>query len=232
MEFLSDIELYYSDQLTDRHISITGDEANHINRVMRHHIGDELYVTDGKGFVYTGKIYSTTKYQVDIEIISKSFRENILRNVFFCLPKLKSQERLEYALEKCIELGISNFIFFQTERTIKSSIKLTRLEKISLSAMKQSLHTYKPVLSENNSIDVLLNSEADIIVLEQKSDANLTDLVLNKDTNYYFLFGPEGGFSTNELNKLKAKQTYTLNTNRLRTETAAVCCASILQTLI
>ena len=232
MEYLSDIELYYSAQVTDVNIAITGDEASHITRVMRHRIGDNLNVTDGKGYIYIGKINAITKYQVDLEVLSKNFKENILCNVYFCLPKLKSQERLEFAVEKCIELGISNFIFFPTERTIKSSIKLTRLEKIALSAMKQSIHSYKPLLTEINSFEELLNTEDEFIILEQKSKNKLTELILNKNIKYYFLFGPEGGFSNDEFLKLSNKQHYTMNTNRLRSETAAVCCASILQTLI
>lgn len=232
LELLSDIELYYSSQVTDENISITGDEVNHITRVMRHRIGDELHVTDGNGYIYKGKLKSISKYEVVLEVLSKEFNENNFGNIFFCLPKLKSQERLEFAVEKCIELGISNFIFFPTERTIKSSIKLTRLEKIALSAMKQSLHTCKPILTEINSFEELLNIEGEFIILEQKSKNKLTELILNKNNNYYFMFGPEGGFSNNEFQKVSNKQQYTMNTNRLRSETAAVCCASILQTLI
>jgi 16S rRNA (uracil1498-N3)-methyltransferase len=232
LEFLSDIELYYTESVYENSLSITGDEVKHITRVMRHNAGDELHITDGRGFIYTGKIISISKERVDLQIISHKYYENIFNNIFFCLPKLKSSERLEFAIEKCIELGISNFIFYESERTIKSSIKIARIEKIALAAMKQSLHSYKPVLSETNSIDTFLNLDGSIILLEQKCENKLTELILDKKTQYYFLFGPEGGFSNSELQKLKDKTLFRISSNRLRTETAAVGCASILQTLI
>lgn len=213
-------------------ISISGDEVKHITRVMRHSTGDEIFVTDGEGSIYKSKIKSISIDRVDLQITSKKFYENTLGNFCFCLPKIKNQDRLGFAVEKCIELGISKFTFFESERTIKSSIKQLRLEKIAISAMKQSLHMYKPVFTEINSFDSLLNAAEKVIILEQNSKMKLTDLVLNKNINYHFLFGPEGGFSQAELQRLSDSIFCTINSNRLRTETAAVSCASILQTLI
>ena len=75
-----------------------------------------------------------------------------MKNIFFCIPKLKYSDRFEFALEKCTELGITNFIIFDSERSIHKSDKKERWEKIVLSAMKQSLRSYLPNITVINSL--------------------------------------------------------------------------------
>lgn len=232
MEFLSDIELYFSGSFHQNNIIITGDEFKHITRVMRHRNNDELYVTDGKGNIYHGKISEIDKEKISLSIISQKTYPNRFSNIFFCLPVIKNVDRLEYAIEKCIELGINQFIIFKSERTLRSSINLSRLNKIACAAMKQSLQANLPVITIVESFSDLSGTDQNLVLLEQKSDIKLERIVIDKTKKYYFLFGPEGGFSEKEIQNLKDVQTFSLCRNRLRTDTAAISCASVIQTII
>ncbi|QQS37450.1 MAG: 16S rRNA (uracil(1498)-N(3))-methyltransferase [Ignavibacteriales bacterium] len=232
MEFLSEIELYYSPNVIGEKVKIIGEEVRHISKVMRHKPGDKLYTTDGKGFLYEGTIEKISKDEIEINIISKKYFENVLENIWFCLPKIKSQDRIEFAIEKCTELGITNFIFYNAEREIKSNLKRTRIEKVAMSAMKQSLRLHLPKIEEVNSITDLNKFNHNLIVLEQKSPSRLSDLKIISGSQFYFLFGPEGGFSEKETSLICSENHYSLGLSRLRTETAAVSCASIIQMLI
>ncbi len=154
--------------------------------------------------------------------------ENKFSNITFCIPKLKSHDRFEFALEKCVELGITNFIIFDSERTVSKGNKVERWNKILISAMKQSLRSYLPHLSILNSIEEIKKQTGNKIVFEQTSNNNFKDLKISPNEKYFFIFGPEGGLSENELNQFNEDEKYKLASNRLRTETAIVKCAALL----
>ncbi len=143
---LSNIELYYTspENISKNKIIIEGEEYSHITKVMRHTMNDKLYVTDGDGNIYSCLINKINKNNIELGIENVLSYENRLKNIYFCIPKLKNNDRLEFALEKCTELGIINFVIFESERTISRANKIERWKKILLSAMKQSLHSFLP----------------------------------------------------------------------------------------
>ena len=140
---------------------------------------------------------------------------------------MKYSDRFEFSLEKCTELGITNFLIFNSERAIHKSNKKERWEKIVLSAMKQSLRSYLPEIAVINSLKDICNIEGDKIILEQNSQKKISGLKINPEEKYYFIFGPEGGFTNEELELFDKNSLYSLADNRLRTETAVIKCASI-----
>ncbi len=98
--------------------------------------------------------------------------------------------------------------------------------------MKQSLRSYLPHLSILNSIEEIKKQTGSKIVFEQTSNNNFKDLKISSDGKYYFVFGPEGGLSENELNLFDANEKNNLTPNRLRTETSIGKCASMINELI
>ena len=140
-EHLSNIELFYSkpENFREDEVILEGDECRHAVKVMRHHMGDEIFITNGEGKISNGNINEILKDTLSVTIKKEFIYENKFSGVTFCLPKLKNPERFEFALEKCAELGITNFIVFESERTVSKAYKLDRWHKILLSAMKQSL---------------------------------------------------------------------------------------------
>lgn len=227
MQYLSNIELYYSPQGNySKPVILAGDEFNHAVKVMRHIPGDEIYTTNGKGEILLSTIDEINKNFLSASAQQIFNYENKFSNITFCIPKLKSTDRLEFALEKCTELGITNFVVFNSQRTMHKSDRKERWERILLSAMKQSLRSYLPEIETVNSLNEIVKINGRKILLEQTTENKITSLKINKDEKIYFIFGPEGGFTKDEINLFDEK--YTLAGNRLRTETAVIKCASII----
>ncbi len=230
----SNTEFYYAkpELVSKNSIIITDEEAKHITKVMRHSVKDKIFITNGKGKIYNSIIKNITKKEVIAEYGEIFEQENKLKDVTFCIPVLKSKERLEFAFEKCIELGITNFIFFSAEKGYKRGIKFDRLNRIAISAMKQSLRSYKPRI---NYVDKLVfESHTNNIIFDQLSNLsfrsylNKNKELINESIN--FIFGPEAGLTKKDKENLKSYKNYRLTNNRLRSETAIITSASILST--
>jgi 16S rRNA (uracil1498-N3)-methyltransferase len=131
-------------------------------------------------------------------------------------------------LEKCAELGITNFIIFESKRTISRGNKTDRWNKILISAMKQSLKCYLPDIKVVNSVKEIFSLNGGKIGFEQNSSNKIGSLKIIPDVNYYFIFGPEGGLDTDELELFDPENIYNLAENRLRTETAIIKVACLL----
>lgn len=233
--FLSDIELYFTDcrNIYDDYLIINHEEVRHITKVMRHEIDDEIYVTNGDGSIFKTKIIEKGNKAVKCNILDQFNYTNQYKNFVFCIPRLKSQDRFEFALEKCIELGITNYVVFESKRTVAKGEKLKRWNKIALAAMKQSLRSYLPKISFVKSLQQLKDSGT-FIVFDQNAKDNLLEFVekLDNKNKYYFLFGPEGGFDKDEINTLQNIVKLKLTPNRLRAETAVVTACSIITSKI
>jgi len=230
-EYLSNVELYFSDDIVDSYIQMSEEESRHISKVMRHNVGEEIFVTDGKGTIYKTSIIEACSSTVTLRITERIRYTNHLENIIFCLPRLKSNDRFEFALEKSIELGITNFIVFNSERTIAKGEKLERWNKIALAAMKQSLRSFLPKIEFVESLSKLNEFEGMKYVFEQDATVKLVDVladnILTEEGKNYFVFGPEGGLSENEINSISNSELIALTPNRLRSETAIVTAAAL-----
>ncbi len=237
-DFLSNIELYYSSlPIKNDVLVIDGDEFKHLTKVMRHKTGDAIYVTLGNGTIYKSEVLEISKLDLTCLVIEKTNYENIFEKIVFCLPILKSTDRFEFALEKSIELGITNFIVYKAERSIAKGSKMDRWNKIALSAMKQSLRSYIPKIEFVKSVSEINNFEGDKILFDQMFTESI-NIYANKlssstiSTKQYFIFGPEGGLTENEIQIFKFPQKIKLSSNRLRSESAVVYAAAILNSFL
>lgn len=229
-DFLSNVELYYTPAagVHENTLVIRGEEHEHITRVMRHSVGDELYVTNGEGRIFLCGIEEIRKDELTCEISSERIYENRLKNIFFCLAKLKSQDRFEFALEKSVELGVTNFIVFDSVRSVPKGGKTERWQKVLTSSMKQSLRSYLPKVTTQPSLSGVMKLPGEKIVFEQEAKLSFRNFRAREDRSYYFIFGPEGGLDKKELAMFSEETSYFLTENRLRSETAVVTAASIL----
>ncbi|MHB1685864.1 MAG: 16S rRNA (uracil(1498)-N(3))-methyltransferase [Ignavibacteriaceae bacterium] len=228
--FLSNIELYFSppQNIYGNKILIDGEEFKHITKVMRHTAGHEVFVTDGCGKIFQTKIQKINSTSLELNVEKNFNYENPFNNIFFCIPRLKNPERFEFILEKCTELGITNFIVYEAERAISKGNKIERWNKILLSAMKQSLRSYLPAILLEKSLRDIKNKPGLKFVFEQNSDQKFDGLKVKTEQNIYFIFGPEGGLSEGELSLFDEASKYKIAVNRLRTETTIIKCASLL----
>ena len=227
-KYLSEVELYYSTNvdLQKNQITLEEDEFRHIVKVMRHKAGDLLYITDGSGKIYKTQITEILKTSVVAKIEDSIEQPDNYKNITFCIPILKNPDRLKFALEKSVELGITNFILFSSRRTIGKSKNIERLNKILLSAMKQSLRANLPKI-KIMKLDEMFKLKGKKVVFDQKAQKRFTSEI-NKDELSFFIFGPEGGFDKIELNYFEESDFFSLSNSRLRSETAVVVCASLL----
>lgn len=245
--FLSDIELYFSPKVSEKKIFIEGEELHHIKHVLRHKPGDKIFVTDGMGQIYKTEIAVFSTNDLTCRILQRMEYPNRFPGITFCIPRLKSAERFEFALEKSVELGITNLIVFDSQRTIAKGEKLKRWQKILISAMKQSLRAWLPKISYKESLQEILTLDGKKILLDQKSALSFSTLLSTiKDQlttcNFLFIFGHEGGFTNEELSTLPAVEgkeckieneviKVRLTENRLRSETAVFAAASLIGNL-
>jgi 16S rRNA (uracil1498-N3)-methyltransferase len=228
LDSLSNIELYYTtpNNITNENITIEGEEYKHIVNVMRHSVDDIIHITNGIGSIFSARIIEINKKDIISKITEEYKYKKRYPGIIFCIPKLRISDRFEFALEKCTELGVTEFIVINTMRTVSKGEKIERWEKIVLSAMKQSLRAYLPEISVASLNEIKNNSGAKI-VFEQGGNKKLSEVNTTPTEPIYFIFGPEGGLAKEEIDLFK-DNIYSLSQNRLRTETAIVTVAALL----
>jgi 16S rRNA (uracil1498-N3)-methyltransferase len=231
----SNTEFYYAipDQIDDSNIILINEEAKHLHQVMRRTVGDIVYVTDGMGHIYESIISLISKSNVILKIQSKQTQNNKLQHIPFCIPILKSSDRFEFALEKCGELGITNFIIYSAKKSYKRGVKLERWEKILIAAMKQSLQSFKPNITFMDKLTFSKSGNTLNIIFDQLAEKSFSDILTDneKSKNINFIFGPEGGLTQNEIVSFDNSKLLKLTDNRLRAETAVISAASLLSTI-
>lgn len=226
---------FYSNQITGETAILGEEESIHCSRVLRKRVGDEVHIVDGMGKIYLGRILTLSKNKVEVQLLRlvvEEEKENF--KIQIAIAPTKNINRIEWFLEKSTEIGLDSVYFVETEHSERRKVRLDRLQKIVLSAMKQSKHTYLPELHDLQKLSHFLVNLPDI---EKKFIAWCED-----DTNHLLkdniepgedvlvLIGPEGGFSPKEVELCKAAgfETISLGKSRLRTETAGlVACAVV-----
>lgn len=221
---------YFPEIVTEEKIaSVSGtDELNHLSKVMRKRAGEHIYITDGRGILLQGEIMELSKDKLTLKIISSEMQTNPLERFSILLPILKNPDRLEFALEKCIELGFTHFKIVKYQHSVKSSVSLDRLTLKGIAAMKQSLRTFLPFLEFHSSLESALSGEIIPIYFDQFANNGIFNGFLDAGGSYNLAVGPEGGFSRSELEILKTGECYRLSGGRLRSETAIITAASFL----
>ena len=221
------MRLFYNKDLLedDSRLIIEREESRHIVKVLRKKVGDTLYVTNGKGILFTTEIDIIHKNNTELKIINSKKESKSKFHINIAVAPTKNNDRIEWFVEKSTEIGIHTISTVLCEKSERKKIKIDRLEKITVSAMKQSLQLHKPIIQELVSFEEFIKN---CYCKETKK------LLLNncrlKSKTITVLIGPEGGFSENEIG-LAEKHGFisvSLGNNRLRTETAAIAATQIL----
>ena len=221
------MNLFYVDpeNIIPPEIHIFGQEAKHIARVLRYTVGDSLDVTDGRGKRYRCIISGISKEQVSVNIEETETEVRQEPFVTLCLGIIKKRDRLEFAVEKAVELGADEVILYKGSYSEKGKVREDRIRSTVLAAMKQSLRLFLPDIRIAGSLEQALESadEKAVIVMADETAGGNTESVLQSD-RYILVIGPEGGFSDGERDILKSRNAtpYSLGPKRLRAETAAI----------
>ncbi len=227
--------LFYSPEI-EKNKCLDAVDSLHAVKVLRKKQGDIIQVTDGFGGWYRCSISDPNPKVCKLNIldVEKDYKAP-KRKIFVGICPTKNADRIEYFIEKSVEIGISGIFFIKTQHTYPKKINLERFRKIAISGMKQSLKAYMPEMSEMISFNTFLKesnrfSQKMIAHLDEQA-TDITKLKLESDL--LLLIGPEGDFSKEELNLAQENnfKTVTLGENRLRTETAGIVAVSILNLL-
>lgn len=222
------MNLFYVEpkNIRENSLMITGQEAEHIIKVLRYSKGDRVTVTDGQRNCFECRIQSFQKNTVLLDVTNTIKKPNSNTFVCLCLGIIKKRDRLEFAVEKAIELGVSKIVLFKGERSQKQKVRKDRLEKTAVSAMKQSLRFYLPKFFVESSLkEALLNhAENSTIIVADETKEEIDEKYALEGNHYFLVVGPEGGFSKKEREYLETHQPvfYSLGEKRLRTETASI----------
>lgn len=221
------MHLFYNPHIQGDIFELEEQESKHAIRVLRLVRGDRVILVDGRGGWYEAQIIDDhpKRCKLQIESHTPDYRP-LSYSLHLAVAPTKNLDRFEWFLEKATEIGITEITPLICKRSERKNVKLERLEKILVSAMKQSLKAYKPILNRPVSME-------DFLQMEHKGTLGITHCYpLNRKSiselelsgSYTLLVGPEGDFTEEEIaSALKAGYApFHLGESRLRTETAAI----------
>lgn len=216
------------------------EEAQHAVRVLRMAMGDEMMLMDGEGTFYRAVVTEATKKRCLYRIEETLPQERQWQpHLHLAMAPTKNMDRTEWFAEKATEIGFDEFTFLRCRWSERTVIKTERIEKILVSAMKQSHKAWKPILNEMTDFKAFLQEIEEQEKASGKpiqkfichcyEEEGMGEKVSLKDAiksgeDVLVLVGPEGDFSIDEVKMAEAKgfQGVTLGKSRLRTETAAL----------
>ena len=229
------MQLFYSTNIFDGRIELSKTESHHCLKVLRKSINDIVMVIDGVGNLYTTKLIDLNPKKTMLEITATQRdygkRENYLH---IAITPTKSMDRLEWFIEKVVEIGIDEVTLIQCKNSERTKIKIERCEKIIMAATKQSLKAFLPTLNPFVKFDQFINENhfevaKSIGYLGSEKSIFLSDYHENKQSHLVCI-GPEGDFSSTEVQMAinNGFQCISLGNSRLRTETAGVVAATLI----
>lgn len=232
------MELFHSRDISGGICHLDQDESVHCIKVLRHHCGDEISVIDGCGTLYRCRITSDSHKGVEAAVLSS--QENWGSHPYrlhMAVCPTKNNDRFEWFAEKACEMGFDELSPVIGEHSERKVLKTQRVEKVLISAAKQSLKAAVPVVNEPVSVrDFIMKSSHEALRLiaycfeDERIPRRSIKEVLQTSGNseIIILIGPEGDFSKAEA-ELALSQGFIpvhLGTSRLRTETAALTAVS------
>lgn len=211
---------------------LSEEESFHACKVLRLKNGDQIQILNGKG----------KRFQAELEFVDSkktTFRSLLVLeeiknqdySISIWVAPTKQMERMEWMVEKCTELGIHSIGFFHSRYSERKEIKLNRLEKIAVSALKQSKNLFLPEIKPMVSIKEIIPLPKNPGSSTQYLFAHIADPVdpplfkiLDKNLDFNILIGPEGDFSREESDSLIKNNwlPFSLGKAILRTETACI----------
>lgn len=209
------------------------DEAMHALRVLRLKSGDEFMLMDGRGNYYRAEVTLAATKKCMYRILETLPQEQQwLGNLNIAVGPTKMMDRMEWLVEKGTEVGFDGIAFVNCKNSERRVVKTTRLEKIIISATKQSHKPWKPVVTEmvplKNYLETPIDGRKYIAHcyndMPRKDFFDELNAAPNKDEKITVLIGPEGDFTVDEVQKAVELGwvPVTLGDSRLRTETAAL----------
>ena len=229
------MHLFLSNDTQGPYAQLSPDESRHCVRVLRMNVGDELWVTSGDGTMCRARITAPDPDSCEVEIVERltNYQPRPFR-LHIAVAPTKNNARLEWFIEKAVEIGIDRITPLICDHSERGSLRTDRLDKLALSAMKQSLKATRPVIDEPMKIlDFLQDPDSHIqkfVCYCSGDDRHSLRQLYTPGSDALVLIGPEGDFSDREITTALQQgfQPVTLGDSRLRTETAALYATTVL----
>ena len=234
---------FFTNELDENNIVLTGSDANHIGRSLRMKVGEEVTVCCN-GIDHHCTIRSITPDEVYLDLVDKRIcaaEPDIEVTLFQAVPKL---DKLEYIIQKSVELGVSRIVPVLTRRCVSrpdekdfTKKKLPRLNKIAEGAAKQSgrgiIPEVTPMVSLKEALEMMKQLDRNILLYEEEGGVHFNEVKLDGAKTVGLFIGSEGGFDKEEAESavnIGASQVW-LGKRILRCETAPITALSILMFL-
>ena len=203
------------------------EESRHAIKVLRHKIGDEIKIIDGKGSFYTCIITEDNQKKCSFRIKEIQCSPKRPFYIHIAIAPTKNIDRIEWFVEKAVEIGIDEISFINCKNSERKVIKTDRIIRKAISAMKQSMKASLPIINEIISFNQFVkNVEQQNKLMAYVDFDNPKNLqsTASKNSSYCILIGPEGDFSKSELELsiTTGFEKVSLGHSRLRTETAGI----------
>ena len=227
------MQLFYCLGIRSGNNQLDLEESRHCAKVLRKQSGDSIQLTDGLGKLYTAELIEVNPKKCSFKVTAEKEQQKPEFSIHIAIAPTKSLDRIEWFVEKAVEIGVDEISFIHTAFSERSRIKTERIRKKAIGAMKQSLRAHLPTINEMRKLDDFLPSVDEnqkfVAHLEGDATVHLFDQA-TPAKDYLVLVGPEGGFSIDELLMIKNNNfcVAKLGNSRLRTETAGiVACAAL-----
>lgn len=228
---MKEARYFYVPNATE-HNELPTDEAIHAIRVLRLKIGDDIFLIDGKGNFYEAVVTLANSKHCLYEITQTLVQNKTWRgHIHLAIAPTKDISRIEWLVEKATEIGFDEISFLNCQFSERKNLRIDRIERIVISAMKQSRKAWKPIVNNMLSFEDFIQKEVtgQKFICHCYNEIEKTDFFSNINNSGLFeeitvLIGPEGDFSINEVRQALQQQykSTTLGNSRLRTETAGL----------
>ena len=233
------LPIFYIEQFDEKASLITLNEetSKHVVQVLRMQAGEQIHLTDGRGYLLTAQIAEAHKRNCVVKVQGIIYQEKGKGKTTIAISLVKNASRFEWFLEKATELGVNEIVPLLCERTERQHFRYERMKGILLSAMLQSKQVWLPVLSEPVKFEEYVRQTTSLEKMvkliahcEDAEKQQLSNLQIAEFSNSIILIGPEGDFTPKEI-ELALQQHFlpvALGETRLRTETAGIAAAVLL----
>ena len=225
---------FYTPDIHGKYYQLSKEEARHCTKVLRLHTGSVIYLTDGHGNLYKSMIIESSANHCIVEIISIE-HEYKKRNyyVHIAIAPTKNICRFEWFVEKATEIGVDEITPIICKYSERRIIKTEHINKIAISAMKQSIKAYLPKINDAVNFDDFIINKINgkkFIAHCYPGEKPLLKNVIAPNENALVCIGPEGDFAPEEIQRAYNNRimNVSLGNQRLRTETAGIyACSTI-----
>lgn len=221
------MQLFYQPLIGEGIHTLDEDESAHARKVLRLETGAFIRITDGIGKFYEARITNIDGKSCEFTILKSEQAPSRKYRIHIAIAPTKNADRIEWFVEKAVELGIDKISFLQCKNSERKSINLERVEKKAISAMKQSGQAYLPEIAEIRPFQQVIaesNEAGKFIGYVEEQNPLLLKNAATPSGSYLVMIGPEGDFSREEM-QTALQQGFvkiSLGQNRLRTETAGI----------